>query len=230
MLQCENYYEPDCPQIDIPLDPLKSPQQNLAAAFREYRKLRGAREHLTALTAEGEKQLDYLNSVLEELSRAETVPDLDEIRAELEKTGLLSSHRGSRADRQKKTGRKQKPAARRTGEPLRFETPDGLEVLVGRTNTQNDVLTTETARRTDYWFHVKNLHGSHVILRCEGLPPSQTALGAAAALAARYSQAAGSGKVAVDYCMVRDVKKPSGALPGKVIYTNYRTVIVDSNP
>ena len=230
VLQCENYYEPDCPQIDIPLDPLKSPQQNLAAAFREYRKLRGAREHLTALTAEGEKQLDYLNSVLEELSRAETVPDLDEIRAELEKTGLLSSHRGSRADRQKKPGRKQKPAARRTGEPLRFETPDGLEVLVGRTNTQNDVLTTETARRTDYWFHVKNLHGSHVILRCEGLPPSQTALEAAAALAARYSQAAGSGKVAVDYCMVRDVKKPSGALPGKVIYSNYRTVIVDSDP
>lgn len=229
VLQCENYYEPDCPPVDIPLDPLKTPQQNLAAAFREYRKLKGAREHLTALTAEGEKQLDYLNSVLEELDRAETGLDLNEIRTELEKTGLLSSHRGNKSGRQK-PGRKQKLSARRTGEPLRFETPDGMEVLVGRTNTQNDVLTTETARRTDYWFHVKNLHGSHVILRCEGLPPSEVALEAAAALAARYSQAAGSGKVAVDYCMVRDVKKPSGALPGKVIYSNYRTVIVESNP
>lgn len=226
-LVCENYYEPESPALEIPLDPLKTPQQNLAAAFREYRKLKGAREHLTSLTQEGEKQLDYLNSVLEELSRAESARDLDEIRLELEKTGLAAARRGKRTDRQK-PGRKPKPAARRVGEPLRFETPDGLEALVGRTNTQNDALTLELARRTDYWFHVKNLHGSHVILRCEGLAPPEASLVFAAELAARYSQAAGSGKTAVDYCMVRDVKKPSGALPGKVIYVNYRTLVVES--
>ena len=111
-------------------------------------------------------------------------------------------------------------------EPLRFETPDGLEVLVGRNNLQNDLLTTEIARRTDYWLHVKDLHGSHVILRCEGIKPSNAALEFAAQLAARYSQAAGSGKVAVDHAMVRDVKKPSGSLPGKVIYSNYHTIVV----
>ncbi len=228
VLHCEDYYEPDCPVVEIPLDPLKTPQQNLAAAFKEYRKLKGAREHLTALTAEGEKLLDYLNSVLEELNRAENELDLNEIRAELEKTGLLSSRRGRTAENRKKTGKKQKPGLQRIGEPMRFQTPDGLEVLVGRTNTQNDVLTNELARRTDYWFHVKNLHGSHVILRCEGQQPSGAALEYAAKLAAHHSQAADSGKVAVDYCMVRDVKKPSGSLPGRVIYTNYRTIVAES--
>ena len=227
LLRCENYYEPDCPPAEIPLDPLKTPQQNLAAAFKEYRKLKGAREHLTALTAEGEKLLDYLNSVLEELDRAENEPDLNEIRLELEKAGILLSHRGRSDVSRKKSGKARKSEPRHTGQPLSFETPDGLEVLVGRTNIQNDILTGEVARRTDYWFHVKELHGSHVILRCEGRAPSEAALECAAKLAARYSQAAGSGKVAVDYCMVRDVKKPSGALPGRVIYSNYHTLVVE---
>ena len=95
ILCCENYYEPDSPPVEILLDPLKTPQQNLAAGFKEYRKLKGAREHLTVLTEEGGKQLDYLNSVLEELSRAENERDLGEIRAELEKaTGQTSAENG----------------------------------------------------------------------------------------------------------------------------------------
>ena len=226
VLCCENYYEPDCPAVEIPLDPLKTPQQNLAASFKEYRKLKGAREHLVILTEEGGKQLDYLNSVLEELSRAENERDLGEIRAELEKTGFLSTRNNPQKNVKKNAGKRQKQAAFRMAEPLRFETPDGLEVLVGRNNLQNDALTTELARRTDYWLHVKDLHGSHVILRCEGMKPSEASLEYAAELAARYSQAAGGGKVAVDYAMVRDVKKPSGSMPGKVIYNNYHTIIV----
>jgi predicted ribosome quality control (RQC) complex YloA/Tae2 family protein len=226
ILCCENYYEPDCPMVEIPLNPLKSPQENLSAGFKEYRKLKGAREHLTVLTQEGEKQLDYLNSVLEELSRAENERDLGEIRAELEKAGLSAVRGSSGKNAKNKSGRRQKQAVLRMAEPLRFETPDGMEVLVGRNNLQNDTLTTGIARRTDYWLHVKDLHGSHVILRCEGREPSETALKFAAELAARYSQAAGSGKVAVDYTMVRNVKKPSGSLPGKVNYTDYHTIIV----
>ena len=215
-LSCENYYEEGNPEIRLELDPLKSPQQNLALRFRDYRKAKGAREHLTVLLEEGEKQLDYLNSVLEEIERAENGRDLQEIRAELENTGWL------------RTQRRGRPSKTRPAEPLRFETPDGLEILVGRNNMQNDELTLRTARRTDYWLHVKELHGSHVILRCEGQEPSETALRTAAELAARYSQAKNSGRTAVDYTMVRNVKKPSGALPGKVIYQNYRTMIVDS--
>lgn len=220
VLECENYYEEDLPLVTIPLDAAKTPQENLNARFKEYRKLKGAKEHLTQLIAEGEKQLEYLNSVLDELSRAGSSRELDEIRAELESTGWLRA--------QRRTNPKKRNAAR-TMAPLRFESPDGMEILVGRNNLQNDELTTREARRTDYWFHVQQLHGSHVILRCEGLEPSEEAVRTAAELAAYYSQARDSGRTAVDYTMVLNVKKPSGSLPGKVIYRNYRTVIVDAS-
>ncbi len=216
VLECENYYEEGSPGIQIELDPMKTPQQNLAAKFKNYHKVKGAKEHLSVLIADGEKQLDYLNSVLEELNRAQTEGDIREIRAELETVGVLKASRAKK----KKT---EKAAA-----PLSFESPDGMEILVGRNNGQNDELTMRIARRTDYWFHVQKQHGSHVILRCEGLEPSEEAIQKASELAVRFSQANGSGRVAVDYTMVRNVRKPSGALPGKVIYTNYRTVIIDS--
>ena len=221
VLACENYYEEGSPQVAIALDPLLTPQENLARRFREYRKLKGAREHLTALIADGETQLDWLNSVLEELGRAASSADLEEIRRELESTGLLKAAR-------RRPEKKKRPSAPKSAPPLRFESPDGFEILVGRNNVQNDELTTRLARRTDYWFHVKTLHGSHVILRCDGLDPSDEAIRAAAELAARHSQARGTGRTAVDYTMVRNVKKPSGALPGKVIYQNYRTILADS--
>lgn len=216
VLECQNYYLDDQPIIRIGLDPTRTPQQNLAARFKEYRKLKGAREHLGALITDGGHQLDYLNSVLDELNRAETERDLEEIRAELQRTGIL------KAPRQRKTS-KQRPT-----EPMRFESADGFTVLVGRNNAQNDELTLRTARRTDYWLHVKELHGSHVILCCEGREPSETALRYAAELAAYYSQARNSGRTAVDCTMVRHVKKPSGALPGRVIYTDYQTLIVQA--
>ena len=220
VLEGENYYEADSPLVTIPLDAVKTPQENLNARFKEYRKLKGAKEHLTKLIADGEKQLEYLNSVLDELSRAGSTRELDEIRAELESTGWIRS--------QRRVNPKKRSAAK-TMAPLRFESPDGMEILVGRNNLQNDELTTREARRTDYWFHVQQLHGSHVILRCEGLEPSEEAVRAAAELAAYYSQARDSGRTAVDYTMVLNVKKPSGALPGKVIYRNWRTMIVDAS-
>ena len=216
VLECEDYYAEACPPVIIELDPVKTPQENLAAKFKHYRKMKGAKEHLTTLIADGQNQLDYLNSVLDEISRAQNEKDLLEIRTELESTGLLRAQK-------KKKAKAGKPSA-----PLQFESPDGLGILVGRNNSQNDELTMRLARRTDYWFHVQKLHGSHVILCCEGSVPSERALQSAAELAAHYSQANGSGKVAVDYTMVRNVRKPAGALPGKVTYTNYQTMIVDS--
>ena len=219
VLECENYYEEDLPLVTIPLDPTRTPQENLNARFREYRKLKGAKEHLTQLITDGEKQLEYLNSVLDELSRAGSTRELDEIRSELETTGLFKAQRSRNP---------KKRSAAKTMAPMRFESPDGMEILVGRNNLQNDELTTRQARRTDYWFHVQQLHGSHVILCCEGLEPSPESIRAAAELAAYYSQARDSGRTAVDYTMVLNVKKPSGSLPGKVIYRNYRTVIVDA--
>ncbi len=217
VLTCQNYYETDCPEISIPLDALKTPQQNAAALFKEYNKLKGAKLHLTELIEKGEQQLDYLNSVLEELDRAQTERDLSEIRRELAETGYLKKSRAKEKDKGKAQA------------PLRFVTDDGFEVLVGRNNSQNDELTTRIARRTDWWLHTQKVHGSHVILRCEGQEPGETALEQAAALAVTYSQGKEGGKIPVDYTMVRHVRKPSGSMPGKVIYTEYKTMLAQGD-
>ena len=215
-LLCEDYYTEGCPTVELALDPRKTPQQNAAAAYRDYRKAAAAEQHLTKLIAEGEAVLDYLESTLDNLSRAESEKEAAEIRRELIAAGVL---------RQPKQGgkeRKIKPLG-----PIRHVSATGYEILIGRSNTQNDELTFKTARRTDIWLHVQKLHGSHVIIRAEDTRPDEGTILEAAALAAKYSQAAGSGKVAVDFTMVKNVKKPSGALPGKVIYTNYETVTVE---
>lgn len=216
-LECVDYYDPECPTIRIALDPLKTPQQNAAALFKEYNKLKAARSHLTGLIEEGERQLDYLNSVLELLSLSETEKDISDIRRELIDTGYLRKQGGSKADRSKAQA------------PWRFVTDDGFEVLAGRSNVQNDELTTRTGRRTDYWFHTQRLHGSHVILRCNGMEPTELAIAQAAAIAATYSQGREGGKVPVDYTMLRFVRKPSGALPGKVVYTDYKTIMTEAD-
>ena len=216
-LECVDYYDPECPTIRIALDPLKTPQQNAAALFREYNKLKAARSHLTGLIEEGERQLDYLNSVLELLSLSETEKDISDIRRELIATGYLRKQGGTKADRSKAQA------------PWRFVTDDGFEVLAGRSNVQNDELTTRTGRRTDYWFHTQRLHGSHVILRCNGMEPTELAIAQAAAIAAYYSQGREGGKVPVDYTMLRFVRKPSGALPGKVVYTDYKTIMTEAD-
>ncbi len=216
-LSCEDYYQPDCPTVKIPLDVLKTPQQNAAALYKEYNKLKAAEEHLTVLIEQGEKQLDYLNSVLDELARAETEKDISDIRRELIETGYIKKRKGA------------KPEKIKTQAPMRFVSDDGLEILIGRSNTQNDELTTKTARRTDYWLHTQKVHGSHVIIRCDGLEPPERTIEQAASLAAYYSQGREGGKVPVDYTMVRFVRKPSGALPGMVIYTDYKTLMAQAD-
>lgn len=213
----EDYYTDGCPSVEIKLDILKTPQQNAAAMFKEYNKLKTAEIHLTALVAEGEKQLDYLNSVLDELERAETERDLAEIRRELLETGYLKKQKGAKPDKSKKQG------------PMRFVSSDGYEILVGRSNSQNDELTTKTARRTDIWLHTKSVHGSHVIISCEGREPPERTIAEAASIAAYYSQGREGGKTAVDYTAVRFVRKPSGSMPGKVVYTDYRTVMAEAD-
>lgn len=215
-LECEDYYTEGCPTVKIKLDPLKTPQQNAAQAYKEYRKAETAEKHLTELIANGERQLDYLESVLDSLSRVESERDVRDIRAELAASGVLKVKRG--ADKQRRV----KPAG-----PLRFVSSSGYEILVGRNNAQNDELTTRTARRTDIWLHTQRVHGSHVIIRCLDTEPDERTLSEAASLAAYYSEGREAGKVPVDYTQVRRVKKPSGALPGKVIYTDYKTITAE---
>ena len=217
VLRCEDYYEPDCPEIEIALDPLKTPQQNAAALFKNYNKRKAANAHLTTLIEEGEARLDYLNSVLELINAAESEKDLSELRRELVDTGYIKESRGKKRE-------KAKPQA-----PLRFLSSDGREILVGRSNLQNDELSTKLGRRTDLWLHTQKIHGSHVLIRCEGEQPGERCIEEAATIAAYYSQGRGAGKIPVDYTMLKNVRKPSGSLPGKVIYTEYKTILVESD-
>ena len=214
---CEDYFSEGCPSVHVELDPLKTPQQNAAALYKDFSRKKAAEEHLTVLIAEGEKQSDYLAAVLDEIQRAETERDLGDIRRELIATGYLKKNREAKRDRSK-------PQA-----PLRFLTGDGLEVLVGRSNLQNDELTFKIARRTDLWLHTRHIHGSHVILRTDGLEPPEESIREAASLAAYYSQGREAGTIPVDYTQVRHVKKPSGSLPGAVIYSDYATVSAEAS-
>lgn len=217
VLKCQDYYDPEGGEMEITLDPLKTPQQNAASMFKEYNKLKAARSHLTGLIAQGEEQLDYLNSVLEMLSLSESEKDISDIRRELVETGYIRQQSGVKTSRIKAQA------------PLRFVTDDGFEVLAGRSNIQNDQLSTKLCRRTDYWFHTQKVHGSHVILRCSDSEPSPLAISQAAAIAAYYSQGRDGGKIPVDYTMLRFVRKPSGAMPGKVIYTDYKTIMTQAD-
>ena len=217
VLRAQDFYDPELPTVEIPLDVRKTPQENAAVLYKQYRKAKTAEQHLNVLIAEGEKNLDYLNSVLDEISRAETERDLAEIRQELRETGFLRPERGKKKQRSV-------PSA-----PLRFVSDTGYEILVGRSNMQNDTLTHRTARRTDLWLHVQKIHGSHVIIRCMDTTPDEQTIAQAASLAVYYSQGRGGGKVPVDVTQVRRVRKAPGGLPGMVLYTDYQTVIAESD-
>ena len=214
-LTAADFYDPECPQIHIPLDPLLTPQQNAAKYYKEYNKAKTAESILTLQLEKGRRDLDYLNSVLEAIALAEGERDLQEIRQELTDTGYL--RRPSKArDRGKRVASK----------PMEFRSSSGLRISVGKNNTQNDLLTTKQAFKSDLWFHTQKIHGSHVILWTEGGQPDLTSIQEAAQLAAWFSLGRESGKVAVDYTPVKYVKKPGGARPGMVVYTTYETAYV----
>ena len=213
-LTAENYYDPDCREITIPLDPLLTPQQNAAKYYKRYTKARTAEKYLTEQMALAERDEAYLESVLEELRQAETEQDFLDIRAELRENGFL-----------KRSGKEKKELKRAT-KPREFRTSGGWRVLVGRNNRQNDQLTTKTADYRDLWLHTQKIHGSHVILCCQGQAVPEEDLLQAARLAAYFSQAKDSANVPVDCAAVRYVKKPAGARPGMVTYTNARTLYV----
>ncbi len=208
-----NYYDPNCATLRVPLDPALSAAQNAQKYYKQYRKAQTAERILSEQIAAGEAELQYIDTVFDALSRAETWRELGELRQELAAGGYLRLQRG-----------KQKPPAPLG--PMTFVSDDGFTILVGRNNVQNDRLTLKTARGSDVWFHTKNIPGSHVIVVTGGETPPDRTLEQAAVLAAFHSKAAQSVQVPVDYTEVRNVKKPAGAKPGMVIYENNRTAYV----
>ena len=212
-LTAQNYYDPDCADVDIPLDVRLSPQENAAKYFKKYTKAKTAEKYITAQLEKARVELTYLESVLQELTLAESEQDFNDIRAELTDGGYLRAK-----------GRKQ---PQRPSKPREFRSTAGLRILVGRNNRQNDRLTAKDAEKWDIWLHTQRIHGSHVILCTGGAQPDEQSIAEAASLAAYFSQAQDGTKVPVDYAPVKFVKKPAGSSPGFVNYTNYKTILAD---
>lgn len=202
-------------QRKIALDARLTPAQNAQKYYSEYRKLCTAEKMLTGLIAEGKSELSYYESLLDSVTRAKTDGELTEIKRELAEQGLI---RG-----EKTLGKPKK------SEPLKFRSSDGFTILVGKNNKQNDELTLKTSKASDIWLHVKDIAGSHVIIKTEGKTPPERTIVEAARLAAYHSKAKNGSGVPVDYTAVKFVKKPAGARPGMVIFTDNRTLYVTPN-
>lgn len=208
----DNFYDENKP-MEIALNPAISPANNVQKYYKDYRKAKTAEIMLTEQIKNAKDELVYLDSVADTLDRAVSEKDLSQIRLELAEQGYIKAQKG-----------KQKPP--QALPPIEYTTSDGFKVLVGRNNKQNDKLTLKTARKTDLWFHTKDIHGSHTILVLEGKEPTDTAITEAAQIAAYHSKAQQSNNVPVDYTLVKNVNKPTGAKPGMVIYLTNKTAYV----
>lgn len=209
----ENFYDEQGRTLRIKLNPSISPAANAQKYYKDYQKAKNAEIALAEQIKNGREELEYIESVLDTVDRAETERELSQIRDELTDQGYLKPQKGKQ--------RRQEKLA-----PLEFMSSDGFKIFVGRNNRQNDKLTLKTAAKNDMWLHTKNIHGSHVIIESGGRDISDTAVFEAARLAAYNSKARHSDKVPVDYTLVRYVSKPNGSKPGMVIYVNNKTIYV----
>jgi len=208
-----NYYNNDL--VIIPLDERFTPAKNAQNYFKRYGKSKTAIKEKQVQMTDTDQDIQYLESVLTYLQNTDNIEEIEALREELVETGYV---------RKRKTNFKEK---KYKAKPHRYKTSDGFDVLVGRNNRENDILTLKTASKTDYWFHTKDIPGSHVIVPTEGREITETAIFEAAAIAAYHSKGRVSENVPVDYVPIRYVKKPAGAKPGMVIFTNNRTVWVN---
>ena len=211
----QNYY--DGSQVEIPVDKRLTPAQNAQAYYKKYNKSKRAVLEKSRMLEETQTENDYLNSVLVFLDITRDPAVMDTIREELTETGYLRGKKEPQGKQNKKKGKAM---------PFRYVTEDGFVVLAGRNNNENDDITFKQSQRNDLWFHTKDIHGAHVVLKVEGKEPSDSAIRQAAAIAAYHSKGKDSDNVPVDYTRIRFVKKPQGAKPGKCIYTEQKTIYV----
>ena len=212
---CQDFYDENMADVEIPLSPILAPQQNAAKFYKDYTRMKNAQKELTHQLDLGREECSYLESVLEELNRAQSEAELEEIRQELYAGGYVRMDGARRKMKQSKIP------------PMRFESTDGFPIYVGRNNRQNDELTFRLARKDDIWCHASKVHGSHVIISCGGRKPPDDTVTQAAQLAAYYAETGGGQNISVDVTTVKQVKKTPGGKPGMVIYHTYRTAIVN---
>ena len=208
-----NYYSENEEYLKISLDENKTPSENIQFYFKKYNKLKNAEEASINQLSINEDELNYLNSVLTSLETADNYADIEEIKKELIETGYVRFRKEKNKNKIK------------TYKPLHFISSDGIDIYVGKNNIQNDYLTLKFAEKTDTWLHTKIIPGSHVIIKGKNI--TESTLLEAATLAAFYSKGKNSTKVPVDYTLVKNVKKPSGAKPGMVIYSTNKTLYID---
>ena len=213
-LKALNYYTNE--MIDIPLDSTLSPQENAKVYFDKYGKLKRTHEALSELTVQVKLEIEHLESILAALDIAMLEDDLVQIKEELIESGYIRRKGGTKR-------------VKITSKPFHYLSSDGFHLYVGKNNYQNDELTFKFANGNDWWFHAKQMPGSHVILKTEGQEVPDRAFEEAARLAAYYSKGREQDKVEIDYIQKKHVKKPAGAKPGFVVYyTNY-SMVIDSH-
>lgn len=223
----ENYYDNNLP-IEIPLDKTIFPAQNAKKFFKKYNKLKNALQIVSMQKDETSKEINYLESIIYELESAKTISDVHLIYDEIAENVIFKDKLSNKKSNKKS---KKQSNAKNTEQNITLSPIllDGYTIYIGKNNKQNDYLTLKFAHKNDLWFHTKDIHGSHVILKTNENEISQELINKCASIAAFYSKAKDSSNVAVDYTYVKYVKKPVGAKPGMVIYTNYTTVNVHPN-
>lgn len=220
MVELENYYDNN-KLLKIPLDIKYTPNVNAKRYFKKYTKLKNAYQIVTQQKKETEAELNYIESIVYELENCTTLEEVQDIFEEISEN-VVFKEKLKNKEKKKKVSKKKK---RQEYAPILYEI-DGNKVYVGRNNKENDWLTTIFADKKDIWFHTKDIQGSHVILKTDKLV-DEDLLVKCAQIAAKHSKASMSSNVSVDYCQVQFVKKPNGAKPGMVIFTNNKTINVN---
>lgn len=213
-----DYYDESCPTVTVTLDSRLTPAQNAQRYYKRYNKCKSAEEHLTEQIEQGERELVYLDTVFDSLTRAETENDLNEIRRELYESGYASRMKSYTAGKQT------------APKPIEYRTSGGWRVLCGKNNSQNEYITHKLAGKGDLWFHIKDYPGSHVVLICDGDEPDAADYTEAANIAAVNSKAPAGQRVTVDYTRIKNLKKPPNAKPGFVTFNNNYSAYVIPDP
>ena len=216
----ENYYDNNN-KIEIPIDCHLSISKNAEKYFKKYNKLKNTVKVVNIQKKETEKELYYLESLIQEMDNCITFDDVDAVYNEISENLLFNTNTKSKNKKNKNDSNDNM-----LNNYIRLVI-DNYDVFVGKNNKQNDYLTLKVAHENDMWFHTKEIHGSHLILRCNGEMPKLETIEKCAKISAYYSKAKFSSHVPVDYTLVKNVHKPRGANPGFVIYTNYKTIYVD---
>lgn len=225
--ELENYYDNNN-ILKVPVDPALTPAANSQKYFKLYKKTFAREKILKEQIDKNIADLEYIDSVMDALSRVENEKDIAAIRAELMDEGIISN-KYSLSGKVSKRGYKNGKGAQSLP-PIKYLTTDGYTVLVGRNNIQNDKLSMKTAAKLDMWMHTKSFPGSHVIIENKNGLVSDNAIEEAAIIAAYHSTAGDAKKIPVDYTLVKNLKKPVGARPGKVIFHENWTIYADANP